>query len=101
MQLDIENVKRRNKIKFTDHARIEMAKDDIYVSEVLKALENGKIIERYPDDRPFPSCLVYGKANDKPIHIVCALPEHVDILIIVTLYIPDPEKWVNFERRVR
>jgi hypothetical protein len=77
MQLDIENVKRRNEIKFTDHARIEMAKDDIYVSEVLKALENGKIIERYPDDRPFPSCLLYGKANDKPIHIVCALPEHV------------------------
>lgn len=101
MPLDIENVKRRKQIRFTDHARIEMAEDDIYVSEVLKALESGKIIERYPADRPFPSCLLYGTANDKPIHIVCALPEHVNIVIIVTVYIPDPEKWVNFERRMR
>lgn len=101
MPLDIENIKRRKQIKFTEHARIEMAKDDIYVTEVLNALENGKIIERYPDDRPFPSCLLYGKADNKPIHIVCALPEHVNILIVITVYIPDPEKWLNFEERVR
>ncbi len=42
MQLDIEIVKGRKQIKFTDHARIEMAKDDIYVSEVLEMLESGK-----------------------------------------------------------
>lgn len=39
MQLDVENIKRRKQIKFTDRARIEMAKDGISADEVLKVRE--------------------------------------------------------------
>jgi hypothetical protein len=97
--MKIENIKRRKQIKFTDHARIEMVKDGISADEVLKAMENGKVIEEYVDDKPFPSCLLYGKADEKAIHVVCALPQHVNILIIVTVYRPDPMRWIDFERR--
>ncbi len=101
MQLDIENIRGRKWIKFTDHARIEMEKDDLLTEEVLKVIQTGKIIEEYPKDRPFPSCLLFGKSNDKPVHIVCSLPENIDMLIIVTVYIPDPSRWINYERRIK
>ena len=94
-----KNVKRRKQLKFTDHARIEMAKDRISVHEVLKAIENGKVIEEYEEHKPFPRCLLYGKSDDKPIHAVFALPQHVNMLIVVTVYIPDPKRWIEFERR--
>ena len=94
-----KKLKGRKQIKFTDHARIEMAKDDIRADEVLKAIENGEVIEDYVDDRPFPSCLLYGKSDEKPIHVVCALPQHVNMLIVVTVYTPDPRRWIDFERR--
>lgn len=99
MQLNVENIKRRKQIKFTDHARIEMAKEGISADEALKAIENGKVIEEYMDDTPFPSCLLYGKSDENPIHVVCALPQHVNMLIVVTVYTPDPMRWIDFERR--
>ena len=77
MLLNAENIKRRKQIKFTDHARVEMAKEGISADEVLKAIENGEVIEEYVDDKPFPSCLLYGELDEKPIHMVCALPQHV------------------------
>ncbi|NQE46354.1 hypothetical protein C5S31_10070 [ANME-1 cluster archaeon GoMg2] len=76
-----------------------MAKDDIRADEVLEAIENGEVIEEYVDDRPFPSCLLYGKSDEKPIHVVCALPQHVNMLIVVTVYTPDTRRWIDFERR--
>ena len=99
MELNVESIKRREQIKFTDHARLEMEKDGISADDVLNAIENGKVIEEYVSDRPFPSCLLYGKSGENPIHVVCALPQHVNMLIIVTVYIPDPMRWIEFERR--
>ncbi|MDL1982445.1 MAG: DUF4258 domain-containing protein [Deltaproteobacteria bacterium] len=33
----------------------------------------GEIIEEYPSDRPYPSCLIYGKTfRDDPVHSVWA-----------------------------
>lgn len=100
MQFDIERIKKREWIEFTEHARIEMEKDDLLAEDLLKAIQNGKMIERYAEDRPFPSCLLFGRSNDKPIHIVCSLPDNIDALIIVTVYIPDPGRWINYERRI-
>ena len=72
-----------------------MADDNLKVKMVMDALTNGEIIERYIDDKPFPSCLVCGNVGDKNIHVVCALPEHVGVLIIITVYEPDPKKWID------
>ncbi len=49
--------------RFTDHARREMETEPfgaIRLDEVLRALETGAIIEEYPEDKPYPSCLVLG-----------------------------------------
>jgi hypothetical protein len=78
-----------------------MRGDNIAVDDVISALA-GKVIEKYPDDKPFPSCLVYGRTMDgRPLHVVCAMPKHVDMLIIVTVYIPTEKEWIEFRKRRR
>lgn len=99
--MKIEEIRKRARIhiKFTDHARIEMADDNIRVDDIHFILDRGEIIEEYPDDKPFPSCLIYGRVKNKHIHVVCALPEHIDILIVITMYVPDPSKWIGYKER--
>ncbi|MBI3354324.1 MAG: DUF4258 domain-containing protein [Nitrospirae bacterium] len=73
---------------------------EIKEEEVFEAVLNGKIIENYSDDEPYPSCLVYGRTDtDRPLHIACAYSKHDDMAIIITVYQPDPDKWIEFERR--
>ncbi len=32
--------------------------------EVFEAVGSGKVIESYPEDEPYPSCLIYGKTSE-------------------------------------
>ncbi len=44
--------------------------------EILEAIENGQIIENYPEDKFGPSCLVYGRTDlERPLHIQCSYPQ--------------------------
>jgi len=45
----------------TDHADEGLANDEILEEDLFHSVLHGEIIEDYPDDKPFPSCLVYGK----------------------------------------
>jgi hypothetical protein len=64
------------------------------MDDVLTALTNGEIIEQYPNDYPFPSCLVLGyiKAG-KALHIVCG--SNGTELWLITAYIPSLAKWTE------
>ena len=58
----------------------------------MNAIDNGEIIEQYPDDFPFPSCLVLGiSVKGKYIHIVVSLNDGK--IYLITAYIPDADKW--------
>lgn len=73
---------------------------EIAVQEVFEAVSNAKIIENYPEDEPYPSCLIYGRTTrDRPLHLVCAYSVDDDMTIVITAYQPDPEHWIDFERR--
>lgn len=100
---DIQNCFISDKVLYTKHAKDEMENEELGVideNEVLEAVLNGKIIQSYPDDNPYPSYLIYGKTlKDRPIHIVCAFSKEDDVAIIITVYQPESEKWINFERR--
>ena len=90
--------------RFTDHARREMEEEPlgvIYVGEVLQVLETGEIIEKYTDDKPYPSCLIVGWTEAKrPLHVVCAPVPTEEGLIIITTYQPDSNRWeAGFKRR--
>ena len=60
----------------------------------VKLQLNGEIIERYPDARPYPSCLVLGwLALGDPLHVVCSRGDVEPALRIVTLYEPEDALW--------
>lgn len=91
---------------FTEHARREMEAEPlgrIGTEEVLQVLNTGEIIETYPDDTPYPSCLVLGRTEaNRPLHVVCAPVQDKGRLIIITTYQPDPGRWEpDFHRRKR
>jgi len=83
--------------RFTDHARREMENEPFGIitgADVLGALQAGEIIENYPDDTPYASCLVLGRTSTgRPLHIVCAPVPAERRLIIITTYQPDPARW--------
>jgi hypothetical protein len=91
------------KIYYSRHARDEMENDEfgeILDQEVYEAVLSGKVIENYPDDFPYPSCLIYGRTRKgRPIHMVCAYSAVELLGIVITAYEPDPEKWSDFLRR--
>ena len=71
-----------------------MNQRDILISDVKYAIRNGKIIEYYYEDYPYPSCLILGRKKDnKIIHIVCGISDKETIMI--TVYYPDEDKWEN------
>ncbi len=99
--LDIQERVRTRRYRLTLHAETERDADQITIAEIEQALlsERCEVIENYPSDPRGHSCLVLGFAlQNDPIHIVCGLsvPE---MLIIITVYRPDPEKWIEWRIR--
>ena len=73
----------------------------ISADTVLNALKNGKTVEEYGDDTPYPSSLLLGYSSDgRPLHVVAAQDPDSKLCIIITAYIPDPSQWDKaFTRR--
>ena len=104
----IDTIRQRaldGQLLYSKHARDEMEREEFGVitdEEAVSVLTGGKIIEPYPDDKPYPSFLVFGLTEkQRPLHVVCAMSTDEDLLIIVTVYQPHPARWIDFERRKR
>ena len=57
---DIIDSIQNNRIRITDHADEEAETDDLIFDEIFFSILLGEIIEQYPDDKPYPSCLING-----------------------------------------
>lgn len=58
------------------------------ISDVLDSIINGEVIKEYSDDKPYPSILILGYADNTPIHVVCSYNHNVDKVHIITNYKP-------------
>ena len=64
---------RAKRIRITDHADEEAQADKLKYEEVYFSVLNGEIIEDYPKDKPYLSCLIYGQTfAGEPVHSVWA-----------------------------
>ena len=80
-------------IFWTEHVALRLRERGIKRADVIACIQNGDIIEQYPDDMPFPSCLISGAAAaGKPLHVVWGLNPGVSCCV-VTAYRPAPDKW--------
>jgi len=94
--MNIETIRdmcNNGKTIWTIHVLRKLQERGIYRDDVYHAINNGRIIEQYPDDYPYPSCLVSGTdLHNHPIHVVIGLGG--TILYLITAYLPDS---VHFE----
>lgn len=89
-----------DRVRVTDHADEEARADKLTLDEILASTVSGEIIEDYPTDRPFPSCLVLGMGLDNsPVHSVWAYNESNGWAVLITVYRPDPKRWIEWKER--
>lgn len=96
--LRIRTLASKGHLRVTPHAQQEMVEESITLDELLHAISNGRILENYPDHRRGACCLLHGvDADNRDLHVVCTT-EH-PTLIIITVYLPKPPKWVTPTQR--
>ena len=89
----IESIK-DGRIRITDHADDEAQNDNLLFEDIFISVQKGEIIEQYPDDKPYPSCLILGKdIKGEPIHSVWTYNVETKSSVLVTVYRPHPERW--------
>ena len=89
---------RADRIRITDHADEEAVADRVSIEQALKGVAAGEIAEQYPDDKPYPSCLIYSECEG-PLHSVWAYNEATSWAVLITVYRPDPQRWINWRLR--
>ncbi len=97
---DIVEAVKNKRIRITDHADEEAQADHFSLLEIYDSAFNDEIIEDYPNDKPYPSCLVYGATKSKePVHSVWAYNEENKWAVLITVYRPDPDLWMDWRTR--
>ncbi len=88
-----------NAILWTTHALRRLQERNIYREDIINVINNGIIIEQYPDSYPNPACLVLGVSlNNEYLHIVVGCDGNY--ISIVTAYFPTTDKFnSDFETR--
>ena len=89
---DFRTINKAENIIITLHGQLRLRERKITVDDVINAIDHGEIIEQYPEDYPFPSCLILGiSLHDVYIHVVVSMNE--ERIYLITAYIPDPDEW--------
>ncbi len=104
MTASMEEIRQKianEQFEFSKHALDQSILRKILVREIREAIDNGQVIEDYPDDKYGASCLISGLTQDlRPIHIHCSHPT-LPLIKIITVYEPSLQRWNDdFTRRI-
>jgi hypothetical protein len=81
------------KTLFRVHAVQRMFERAVSLKKVLGAIETGETIEDYSSEMPEPSRLILGFQGKRPFHIVISENPEANELTVITVYIPESDKW--------
>lgn len=97
---DIIEAIRAKRVRISDHADEEAHMDKLSFDEIYFSVFQGEIIKEYAADRPYPSCLISGQTfRGEPVHSVWAYNAQNQWAVIITVYRPDPGKWIDSRTR--
>ena len=83
--------------QITRHCQRRCDSRDISLTEIKEVVAKGEILKIYPEDSPYPSCLILGYVRKgEPLYILCALSNFVHI---ITVHWLDPAKWLDPKTR--
>ncbi|MCX7837877.1 MAG: DUF4258 domain-containing protein [Anaerolineae bacterium] len=98
----IQELVRRGQIQISAHGYDELAADEILVEEILAGVQEGLVVEDYPDFAKGPCVLVLQRdSHQQPIHVLWGIPKNKSSpAVVITAYRPDPKKWTaDFNKR--
>lgn len=82
----------QDRVIISIHAQERLRQRGIKQKDIKSCIMTGEIIEQYPDDFPFPSCLIFGYTlNNKILHVVAS--DEGTISRIITAYFPSEDKF--------
>jgi len=97
--MEIEAIRERIRcgaFAVTDHAMLEGFKEGITVADMVRTIETGRIIERYPERQ---RCLIFARrADGLPIHVVVEYLAR-SVVDLVTAYVPQRQRWIRDQVR--
>jgi hypothetical protein len=90
-----------SKTIFRVHAVQRMFERRVAINKVLGAIQSGEIIEDYSSETPEPSRLILGFQGKRPFHVVTSENPETNETTVITVYVPDPNKWKHDSRSRR
>ena len=94
IMLRLRNQCSRDAIRVTIHAHQEMVEENVCYDSMVEALDRGSVIENYPEHQRGPCCLVCGRDSaGRFLHVCCTTS--LEVTVIITVYEPQPPKWVT------
>ena len=88
------------KITYRVHAIKRMFERSITTTDIQDTLNTATILNKYEKDKPYPSYLLLGWQENRPIHVVVAVNKQENESIIITAYEPTLEEWnKSFKKR--
>ncbi len=89
---DLQKLCTDDAVRWTGHMLKRLLQRGISQDSVVQAVLSGEIIEQYPDDYPYPSCLLLGHtATGDALHVVCGQGDCE--VWMITAYYPDFAEW--------
>ena len=89
---ELQTLCNNEKFKWTGHIVTRLQERDINPSDIKNCILTGEVIEQYPNDYPYPSCLIFGySVKTKPLHVVLGVGE--GYLWLISSYVPDINRW--------
>ena len=73
---EIKSLCRQGKMEWTSHVQQRILQREISRQDVKEAIVSGEIIENYPEDYPFPSCLMLGRNQIHVVWSAASAPEY-------------------------
>ncbi len=65
----------------------------IALSSVSRTVRSGETIEDYSAEMPQPGRLILGIQGKRPLHVVVSDEPNGGEITVITVYIPDPDRW--------
>jgi hypothetical protein len=97
----LQNLIARGEVKISAHGYDELVADGLSARKIMAGVQNGEVIESYPNYKKGPCVLVLQKDRENgPIHVVWGIPKRkLGPAVLVTAYRPDPSRWKSGYKR--
>ena len=89
-------------VRISEHGYDELAAEGLLARELVEGVETAELVEDYPTYPKGPCVLLLQRTQDgRSVHAVWGLPAgHTSPAVLITAYLPEPEKWESgFKRR--